>query len=101
MLAVTWFNQPWLATRLPKGSGIALVGKVGCNDRRGEVTMANPEFYLFDAREQYRGRLVPVYRSTKGTLPDHAPAPHRAGARALRRGNRRAVAWRAACTPPA
>ena len=28
--------------------------------------MANPEFYLFDAREQYRGRLVPVYRSTRG-----------------------------------
>ena len=66
MLAVTWFNQPWLATRLPTGSGIALVGKVGFNDRRGEVTMANPEFYLFDAREQYRGRLVPVYRSTRG-----------------------------------
>ena len=66
MLAVTWFNQPWLATRLPTGSGIALAGKVGFNDRRGEVTMANPEFYLFDAREQYRGRLVPVYRSTRG-----------------------------------
>ena len=66
MLAVTWFNQPWLATRLPTGSGIALVGKVGFNDRRGEVTMANPEFYLFDAREEYRGRLVPVYRSTRG-----------------------------------
>ena len=66
MLAVTWFNQPWLATRLPTGSGIALVGKVGFNGRRGEVTMANPEFYLFDAREQYRGRLVPVYRSTRG-----------------------------------
>ena len=65
-LAVTWFNQPWLATRLPTGSGIALAGKVGFNDRRGEVTMANPEFYLFDAREQYRGRLVPVYRSTRG-----------------------------------
>ena len=66
MLAVTWFNQPWLATRLPRGSGIALVGKVGFNGRRGEVTMANPEFYLFDAREEYRGRLVPVYRSTRG-----------------------------------
>ena len=66
MLAVTWFNQPWLATRLPTGSGIALAGKVGFNDRRGEVTMANPEFYLFDAREEYRGRLVPVYRSTRG-----------------------------------
>ena len=66
MLAVAWYNQPWLASRLPKGSGIALVGKVGFNDRRGEVTMANPEFYLFDAREEYRGRLVPVYRSTKG-----------------------------------
>ena len=66
LLAVTWYNQPWLASRLPKGSGIALVGKVGFNDRRGEVTMANPEFYLFDAREEYRGRLVPVYRSTKG-----------------------------------
>ncbi len=66
MLAVTWFNQPWLATRLPRGSGIALVGKVGFNDRRGEVTMANPEFYLFDGREEYRGRLVPVYRSTRG-----------------------------------
>ena len=66
MLAVTWFNQPWLATRLPTGSGIALVGKVGFNGRRGEVTMANPEFYLFDAREEYRGRLVPVYRSTRG-----------------------------------
>ena len=66
MLAVTWFNQPWLATRLSKGSGIALVGKAGFNDRRGEVTMANPEFYLFDAREEYRGRLVPVYRSTRG-----------------------------------
>ena len=66
MLSVTWYNQPWLAPRLPKGSGIALVGKVGFNDRRGEVTMANPEFYLFDAREEYRGRLVPVYRSTTG-----------------------------------
>ena len=66
LLAVTWFNQPWLASRLPTGSGIALVGKVGFNGRRGEVTMANPEFYLFDAREQYRGRLVPVYRSTRG-----------------------------------
>ena len=101
MLAVTWFNQPWLATRLPQGSGIALVGKVGFNDRRGEVTMANPEFYLFDAREQYRGRLVPVYRSTRGLsqtmLRRHIEQALERYAEAIDEP----LPGRAACTPPA
>ena len=64
VMEVTWFNQPWLARNLPAGSGIALTGRV--REQRSGLVMANPEYHLFDASEEYQGRLVPVYRATSG-----------------------------------
>ncbi len=40
-LRVTWFNQPWLASRFPQGTQVVLSGKI--DQYLGRLIMTNPE----------------------------------------------------------
>ena len=63
LLYVVWFNQPWLAKRLPRGEEIDLYGKV--EQHYGQLQMRSPVWE--PARERMEtGRLVPIYPATEG-----------------------------------
>lgn len=78
-LRVVWFNQPYLARRLPTNSRIVLSGRVALfRDRK---TMESPEWEPVKDRELiHTGRLVPVY-----------PLTGRLRARQVRRWTKQAV----------
>ncbi len=61
-IRVTWFNNPWLAKRLPKGIHIALSGKV--DQYLGRLVMNNPEWEPLDTKQLNTNRIVPVYPLT-------------------------------------
>jgi ATP-dependent DNA helicase RecG len=67
-MRIVWFNQPFIARQLPVGAQIALSGAVAVY--RGRPTLQNPEFEILnadgDANQKHTGRMVPVYRLTKG-----------------------------------
>ena len=67
LLSVTFFGQPYLATRLKPGTDIALSGKVG--EYRGQAQLESPEHEVFDRRTgtlTHAGNLLPVYPTTEG-----------------------------------
>ena len=66
IVRATWFNQPWLAKTLRRGSQVVLSGKVGVY--RGGMVFQNPEHETLegDGGQAHTGRLVPVYPSTQG-----------------------------------
>jgi ATP-dependent DNA helicase RecG len=58
--AAVWYNQPWIATALPKGSQWVFVGRAEA--RFGEKTLQNPAY------EPYSGDLpgiLPIYPATE------------------------------------
>ena len=65
-----WFNQPYLASTLKKGTVVCLAGKLV--DRKGAKYLSNPMYEKvrdgFETEEDYThtGRLVPVYPETAG-----------------------------------
>jgi ATP-dependent DNA helicase RecG len=65
-----WFNQPYLANTLKKGTVVCLAGKLV--DRKGAKYLSNPMYEKvresFETEEDYThtGRLVPVYPETAG-----------------------------------
>jgi ATP-dependent DNA helicase RecG len=61
-LRVTWFNQPWLASRYDKGTQVVLAGKV--DQYLGRPTMANPEMEPIEQEHLHTNRIVPVYPLT-------------------------------------
>lgn len=61
-IRVTWFNNPWLVKRLPKGTHIALSGKV--EQYLGRLVMNNPEWEPLDTKQLNTNRIVPVYPLT-------------------------------------
>jgi ATP-dependent DNA helicase RecG len=63
-LLVTFFNQPWIETRLHKGQLLALSGKVG--QYLGRLTMSMPEWEFLDRQQIRTGGIVPAYRLTAG-----------------------------------
>ncbi|MBI2305357.1 MAG: ATP-dependent DNA helicase RecG [Chloroflexi bacterium] len=65
-LRVVWFNQPYLAQRLPLSRHIVLSGRV--NLFRGQKVMESPEWEPVEEGEEliHTGRLVPVYPLTQG-----------------------------------
>jgi ATP-dependent DNA helicase RecG len=65
MLAV-WFNQPWLATKLPEGTRVLLHGEVR---RRNQLTVAEYEIADDAAAAVHTVGFVPVYAATKGITP--------------------------------
>jgi ATP-dependent DNA helicase RecG len=90
-IQATWFNQPYLARRLPAGRQIVLSGKV--DEYLGRFVFQSPEWEPLEKELIHTARLVPVYPLTKGLsarwlrrlmkrtvdywskrLPDHLPA---------------------------
>ena len=65
MVAV-WFNQPWLATKLPAGTRVLLHGE--CR-RRNQFTVAEYEVADDAAGAVHTVGFVPVYGATKGITP--------------------------------
>jgi ATP-dependent DNA helicase RecG len=63
-LRVTWFNQPWIATKLKPGQAIVLSSKV--DQYLGHLTMSSPEWELLEREQLHTNRIVPVYPLTAG-----------------------------------
>jgi len=63
-MQVIWFNQPFLARNLKKGSHLSLSGKVDFFNR--ERALLSPDYEYFNPGYQtlHTGRLVPVYPET-------------------------------------
>jgi ATP-dependent DNA helicase RecG len=60
VLRVVWFNKPWLATNIAKGSRIAVAGEV--KGRIGQPEMVNPHHDLLGvAGPRLIGELMPRY----------------------------------------
>lgn len=58
-LRVTWFNQPWRASQLRKGTQVVLAGKV--DQYMGRLVMNSPECDLLEHKHLNTNRIVPVY----------------------------------------
>jgi ATP-dependent DNA helicase RecG len=65
-ITALWFNQPWLATKLPPGTRVLLHGEVR---RRNQLTVAEYEVAEDAAVAVHSVGFVPVYAATKGLNP--------------------------------
>jgi ATP-dependent DNA helicase RecG len=67
-MRAVWFNQPYLAKRLPTNARIVLSGRVSLF--KGRHVFESPEWeYVEDKDLIHTGRLVPVYSLTQGLYP--------------------------------
>ena len=65
---VVWFNNPYLAKKLPTNTRVVLSGKVSLFN--GRHVFESPEWELVEAQELiHTGRLVPLYPLTQGLRP--------------------------------
>ena len=65
---VVWFNQPYLAKRLPTNTRVVLSGRVSLFN--GRHVFESPEWELAEDKELvHTGRLVPLYPLTQGLRP--------------------------------
>jgi ATP-dependent DNA helicase RecG len=65
---VVWFNNPYLAKKLPTNSKVVLSGRVGLFN--GRLVFESPEWELLEDKELiHTGRLVPLYPLTQGLYP--------------------------------
>jgi ATP-dependent DNA helicase RecG len=62
-ITAIWFNQPWLATKLPEGTRVLLHGEVR---QRNQLTVAEYEIADDAATAVHTVGFVPVYAATKG-----------------------------------
>jgi len=69
-LRLTWFNQPWLANRIPSATQIVVSGKIDMY--LGRLVMNNPDWEFMEQEHLHTNRIVPVYplsgRITQRTL---------------------------------
>ncbi|MDT8305237.1 MAG: ATP-dependent DNA helicase RecG [Anaerolineae bacterium] len=63
-IQATWFNQPWLAQKLPAGKRIVISGTV--DQYLGRKVFTSPEWEELAEELMHTGRIVPVYPLTKG-----------------------------------
>ena len=62
---VVWFNNPYLAKKLPTNTRMVISGKVGLFN--GRHVFESPEWELAEDKELvHTGRLVPIYPLTQG-----------------------------------
>lgn len=61
---VTWFNQPYLTKSLRIGTIILLSGKLDAKSNK--PLMISPEYEVLKEENLHLGKIVPVYRLTKG-----------------------------------
>jgi ATP-dependent DNA helicase RecG len=66
-IQVTWFNQPWLKSKLIAGRQVQVAGRV--DQYLGRLTMQNPASEEIDKESLETGRIVPVYSLTQGISP--------------------------------
>jgi ATP-dependent DNA helicase RecG len=65
---VVWFNNPYLAKKLPTNTRVVLSGRVSLFN--GRHVFESPEWELVEDRELiHTGRLVPLYPLTQGLRP--------------------------------
>ena len=65
---VVWFNNPYLAKKLPTNTQIVISGRVSLFG--GRYVFESPEWELVEDRELiHTGRLVPLYPLTQGLRP--------------------------------
>ena len=65
---VVWFNNPYLAKKLPTNTRVVLSGRVSLF--QGRHVFESPEWELVEEKELiHTGRLVPVYPLTEGLRP--------------------------------
>ena len=65
---VVWFNNPYLAKKLPTNTRLVLSGRVSLFS--GRHVFESPEWELVEDRELiHTGRLVPLYPLTQGLRP--------------------------------
>jgi len=69
VLALTWFNQPWLAKNLSAGMEVAVSGKLV--RKKGRLEMAAPVVEVLDESSEslVTGRIVPVHPTASGVKP--------------------------------
>ena len=72
-LRVTWFNQPWLASRYPPGTQVVLAGKI--DQYLGRLTMTNPEIGAGRTRTPAHQPHRPGLPADRRSDPEK-PAPH-------------------------
>jgi ATP-dependent DNA helicase RecG len=63
-IKVMWFNQPWLARKLPTDTDIVVSGTVSVFGRR--LQFISPEWEDIESSGLHTGRLVPVHPLTRG-----------------------------------
>jgi len=63
-IRVVWFNQPWLAKKLPTDRDIVVSGMTSVFDRR--LQFVSPEWEELESSGIHTGRLVPVHPLTRG-----------------------------------
>lgn len=63
-LKVVWFNQPFITKNLTKGDIVNLAGKLSYKNK--ESLFSNPAYEKLTDKQINTGRLVPVYKETKG-----------------------------------
>lgn len=61
---LTWFNMPYLKTKLRTGENIVVRGYLTV--KNGRLTMEQPELFLEGEYEKKQGQLLPKYPLTKG-----------------------------------
>ncbi len=69
VLRAKWFNQPYLKNLFKNGQEVILYGIVKRDGYLGiTYEMENPEYEIIDSDEEtiHTGRIVPVYRLTRG-----------------------------------
>jgi len=60
---VIWFNQPFLVRNLKAGDNVLLFGKF---IKKGICYLTSPEYEKIKGQVLHAGRIIPVYRLTKG-----------------------------------
>ncbi|MDK2982461.1 MAG: ATP-dependent helicase RecG [Chloroflexota bacterium] len=63
-IRLTWFNQPYLANQIGKGSNIVVSGKVDMY--QGRLMMSSPDWEPLDSDQLHTNRIVPIYPLTAG-----------------------------------
>jgi len=67
-IRVVWFNQTYLAKKLPTNTRVVLSGRVSLF--KGRPVFESPEWEMVEAKDSiHTGRLVPVYPLTQGLRP--------------------------------
>jgi ATP-dependent DNA helicase RecG len=69
-IAVTWFNQDWVARALPQGSEAFFYGGLGYF--KGKLQMTSPRFEVVrSGKEPFNvGRIIPIYPATEQMKTD-------------------------------